>query len=643
MLLVAVVCVLARHFLPFVAMAENWVYDLRTARLTPAAVQHTEIAIVTITEETLASFPYRSPLDRHFLAELLRTLEGKGARLIGIDILFDQPTEPAKDAALQRALRELGVPVVVARVDGRVGLSEAQAAYMEDYTSSVGSGLAMLPKDGLDGKVRSILLSRSERGRRIPGFAAALARAAGGTVPRGDSLPLVYYGNPQANPPPFPTYPAHAIALMPDRWFAGKIVLIGSDLTLQDHHLTPFDIGFTRGGGMPGVLIHAHSLAQLLDGRRARVLSPWQEAFVVFAFAAVGVALAFATIGIGFKAAAGVLSGAIGWIGGFALYQHGGPSIPLAVPTLALAGAMGCGMAAQWRKEHRQRRFIRSAFSKFLAPAIIKQLESDPSRLTLTGESRTMTFLFTDLADFTALMERTDPAIVVPILNDYLDATCTIALHHGGTIDKIVGDALVVFFNAPLDQPDHAERAVACALEIDAFSRDHREHQIARGIPLGRTRIGINSGTALVGNFGGHQRFDYTAHGDAINTASRLEPANKALGTNICIGRPTVELCTRFHFRPMGELLLKGKTVAIEVFEPITETEADSAKTRSYLDAYRLMQQKGDGAADAFADLAARFPGDPLIEFHARRLLASARERRHDYRVSGCTIKIGEK
>ena len=131
--------------------------------------------------------------------------------------------------------------------------------------------------------------------------------------------------------------------------------------------------------------------------------------------------------------------------------------------------------------------------------------------------------------------------------------------------------------------------------------------------------------------------------GTLRNTAARLEPANKALGTNICIGRPTVELCTNFHFRPMGELLLKGKKVAIEAFEPITEAEAASAKTRSYLDAYRLMQQTGDGAADAFVDLAARFPGDPLIEFHAQRLVASARERRHDHRVSGCTINMGEK
>ncbi len=643
MLLVAIICVLARHFLPFVAMAENWVYDLRKARLTPPAAQHAEIAIVTITEETLTSFAYRSPLDRRFLSTLLRDLEGKGARLIGIDILFDQPTEPAKDAELQRTLRELRVPVVVARVDRGIGLSDTQTAYMEDFPSGVETGLAMLPKDGLDGKVRSILLGRSERGRWRPGFAAALARVAGAQTPPGEFLPLVYYGNPNANPPPFPTYPAHAVSLMPADWFAGKIVLIGSDLTLQDHHLTPFDIGFTRGGGMPGVMVHAHGLAQLLDGRRARPLSQWQEAFVVLLFSALGVVLAFAGFGIGVKASAGILSLGIGWIGAFALFQHGGPNLPLVVPTLALAGSMGCGMGAQWRKERAQRRFIRSAFEKFLAPAIVRQLESDPSRLRLNGESRIMTFLFTDIADFTALMEQRDPSSVVPVINDYLDQACSIVLRHGGTIDKIVGDALVVFFNAPLDQHDHAERAVACAFELDAFAQAHRQHQAADGIALGRTRIGINTGTALVGNFGGHVRFDYTAHGDAINTASRLESANKVLGTNICIGRATVEKCTKFHFRPMGELILKGKTEAVEVFEPLTKAEADSPKMRRYLDAYRLMQQEGDGAADAFIELATKFPDDPLFEFHAGRLAASARERRRDNRVSGCIIKMSEK
>lgn len=643
MLLVALACVLARNFLPFVAMAETWIHDLRVARLTPPAAQHREIAVVTVTEETLAAFPYRAPLDRGFLAQVLRTLEVKGARAIGVDILFDQATEPAKDAALQRTLRELSIPVVVGRVDAGIGLSEAQVAYMNDYLRGLDTGLAMLPKDGLDGKVRAILLESREHGRPVPGFAAALARATGTAVPRGDYLPLAYYGNPNRATPPFPTYPAQAIALIPDAWFADKIVLIGADLTLQDNHLTPFDVGFTRGAGMPGVLVHAHGLAQLMDGRRSPRLTPWQEGFVILLFAAFGVILAFANLGPGIKAAAAPLILAIAWIGGFALVEQGGPNIPLVVPSLALAGALGGGIAAQWRKERVHRLFIRDAFSKFLAPAIIKHLEADPTRLRLTGENRVVTFLFTDIADFTSLMEHEDPAKVVPILNDYLDAACNIVLEHGGTVDKIVGDALVVFFNAPLDQPDHADRAVACALALDAFSQGHRKRHAAAGTLLGRTRIGVNTGPALVGNFGGHLRFDYTAHGDAINTASRLESANRALGTRMCIGAATVAACTRFRFRPVGELLLKGKTEPIAVFEPIAAEAPAGPKMPSYLEAYERMRREGDGAADAFAVLAARYPDDAVIALHARRLAASARERRQNLKVSGCTIVMAEK
>jgi adenylate cyclase len=232
---------------------------------------------------------------------------------------------------------------------------------------------------------------------------------------------------------------------------------------------------------------------------------------------------------------------------------------------------------------------------------------------------------------------------VVPILNDYLDAACGIVLRHGGTIDKIVGDALVVFFNAPLDQPDHANRAVACALELDAFSRDHRAHHAALGTDFGRTRIGINTGAAVVGNFGGHLRFDYTAHGDAINTGARLESVNKALGTSICVSGTTVTACSGFHFRPVGQLLLKGKTQAVEAFEPVTAAEAAGAKAESYLAAFERMKREGDGAAGVFEELAAHYPDDPLIALHAKRLAASAVERRQNLRVSGCTIIMGEK
>lgn len=189
-----------------------------------------------------------------------------------------------------------------------------------------------------------------------------------------------------------------------------------------------------------------------------------------------------------------------------------------------------------------------------------------------------------------------------------------------------------------MDQPDHADRAVACALELDAACQLFMARQVAQGISFGQTRIGINTGPAVVGNFGGSVRFDYTAHGDAINTAARLESVNKHLGTRICVGGTTVEKCDQLHFRPVGRLVLKGKSEAIEAFEPVTTKESTSPKHLAYLEAYSLMEQDDPGALDTFTALADDFPNDPLISFHARRLEASARERRRDLRVSGSKI-----
>ena len=641
--LVALACVLAREYVPFVTLAENWVADLRVARLTKPMPPHPRIAIVTINEDTLAEFPYRKPLDRRFFAELLRNLEAKGAELIGIDILFDQPTEPAKDAELQQTLRNLTIPVVVAQVDERIGVGERQLSYMRRYLEGVERAPVFLSKDGVDGKVRSIYLGEKQGENWVRGFAAKIAQVLGFPVPVQEVLPLAFYGNPNLDPPPFSTYPAHQIDLIPDRWIRGKIVLIGADLTLDDRHRTPFDFGYISGNGMPGILIHAHSLAQLLDGRETRVASMWLETAMILVFSACGAALAVFGASILGKTGLAVAISGLSWVGGFALYQHGGPLLPLVTPTLALASAGGFASVLQWRKERDQRQFIRNAFSKFVAPAVVKNLERNPERLTLSSERRVMTFLFTDVEGFTSMVEKIDLSILDPLLNAYLDEVCGIVLRHGGTIDKVVGDGLTVFFNAPVDQSDHASRAVACALEMDAACQSFAMRQSAQGVPFGRTRIGVHTGPAVVGNFGGTARFNYTAYGDAINTAARLESVNKHLGTRICVGGATVEECDQLHFRPVGRLVLKGKSEAIEAFEPVTTKEFTSSKHSAYLEAYSLMEQDDPGALDAFTAAAYDFPGDPLISFHARRLEASARERRRDLRVSGNKIVMDAK
>ena len=267
-------------------------------------------------------------------------------------------------------------------------------------------------------------------------------------------------------------------------------------------------------------------------------------------------------------------------------------------------------------------RRIKRAFGHYLAPTVIDQLLSDPNKLSLGGEKRRITALFTDIEDFTSLSEAVDPSELVQLLNEYFDAACNVVLRHGGTIDKIVGDSLHVLFNAPVDQDDHELRAVRCALDLQATSRAIRARRSGDAPKLGHTRVGVNTGTCVVGNFGGSARFDYTAHGDPINVAARLEGANKHLGTRICVSDATRAHCSELHFRPVGALVLKGKTEAIEVFEPITDEQSREPFFEQYLSAYAALDQGDLGVVDKFRDLASRYPNEPLVRFHSDRLLS---------------------
>jgi adenylate cyclase len=270
----------------------------------------------------------------------------------------------------------------------------------------------------------------------------------------------------------------------------------------------------------------------------------------------------------------------------------------------------------------KQRDFIRGAFSHFTSPSVVDQLVDDPGSLRPGGEKREITCLFTDIAGFTSWIEQSEPEAAVAKLNDYLDGMCRIVFDHDGTIDKIVGDALHVFFGVPLHQADHPERAIRCALELDSFGSSFAAAQRAEGVPFGGTRIGVHTGPAVVGNFGGERFFDYTAHGDTVNTAARLEGANKFLGSRLCASGNTARGCPDVTFRPIGVLVLYGKKEPVEVYEPLTEDGSSRIDLPKYLEAYALMRDTDSSARGAFEALAAAYPEDPIAAFHAGRLAA---------------------
>jgi adenylate cyclase len=245
----------------------------------------------------------------------------------------------------------------------------------------------------------------------------------------------------------------------------------------------------------------------------------------------------------------------------------------------------------------------RGHLARYFSPAVVDRLVADPSPLSPGVERREMSFVFTDIAGFTPFIEKTDPSTIAPLLNDYFSGMVEIAFRHEGTIDKVVGDGINVFFSAPIAQPDHAARALACALDMDEYTRSFARERRASGVRIGDTRIGVSTGDAVVGNFGCNAFLHYTAYGDVVNTAARLQAANRVLGTHVCVSVSTVAAVPDFTGLPVGELLLKGKSQRVMAYQPVAREDMDSPLTIAYIEAYKLLEDQDDK--------------EPLVKFSA--------------------------
>ena len=262
-----------------------------------------------------------------------------------------------------------------------------------------------------------------------------------------------------------------------------------------------------------------------------------------------------------------------------------------------------------------------AALSRYFSPNLAQRLASDAGAIDLGGQRREIATLFTDIAGFTTLVEAVEPKVLGPLLNDYLVGMTDIVFAHDGTVAKIVGDALHVLFGAPGEQLDHATRAVDCALDLDEYAQSSRQRWHQKDIPLGLTRIGAHAGPAIVGNFGGSRFFDYTAYGDTINVAARLEVVNKQLGTRICVSATLAGKAEDFRGRPVGDLILRGKSEALRAFEPLRLDPFEHPATKSYLEAFAKLEVGDPGAIACFATHVGKYPEDQLASFHLRRLL----------------------
>jgi len=260
-----------------------------------------------------------------------------------------------------------------------------------------------------------------------------------------------------------------------------------------------------------------------------------------------------------------------------------------------------------------------AALARYFSPNLAKSLAGDVS--ALAGGRREIATLFTDIAGFTALVETLDADVLSALLGEYLTGMTEIVFAREGTVAKIIGDAIHVLFGAPADQPDAATRAIDCALALDDWSQSFRSQWRERGVPLGATRIGVHAGPAIVGNFGGGRLFDYTAYGDTINAAARLEAANKTFGTRVCVSAAAASRAKGFVGRPIGDLALRGRTEPLRAYEPARTAwpEPDA-----YAQAFAKLEANDPAAVAAFAALVGARPEDPLAQYHLRRLLNGA-------------------
>lgn len=550
----ALIAAFSVHFLAPLNNLEKKLADIRVAAMEPPRGASEQIVIVAIDEETLAQFPYRSPVDRQLVGDLITQIDGKGARAIGVDILIDQPSEPAKDEHLFNAIRQARTPLHFSFTSDKDIVNEAQLAYMKSFVPPGKRMDSKLLTDPFDGLVRRINPGGTvSNGKRTfdddhpHGFAPLMA---------------AYFDRPLLQRPreiawrppsaegedPLPVISASYVPYLPAEIFAGKIVLIGAVLSITDRHSTPLSIiddGYR--GFMPGVLIQAHGIDSIVTGTPEPVSPASWTVLLVAAFTALGVLISQLRKGLAFNLSLSLIALAAYWAFCIVGYGQGVPMLPMLAPSLALALSIWMMDIVIGRAERLQRQYIQSTFSRYVSPAVVDQIAADPSAAAISGVKREATFLFTDVAGFTTMSELLAPEALSDVLNQYLDGACEIILRHGGTIDKFIGDAIMAIFNAPIEQPDHASAAIRSALELDAYAERYRQQCNEQGIPIGITRIGLHTGPAIIGNFGSTQRMDFTALGDTVNTAARrghqqvlrhphlLHPAHRGPGHRPCL------------------------------------------------------------------------------------------------------------
>jgi adenylate cyclase len=563
---------------------------------------------------------------------VLTYLEQCGARAAAIDLLMEEPSnynrETNDDANFAEVLDGLKMPVVF-------------AAQLKRHESPLfAPPVKRLPSFGgadvIDGAtIREYDFKSNGR----PSLALAAVRAANLPIPHLPAGPakLYYYGPTRRGDGQrtFRTISAFDVVLtamqvpgasepITPELFRDKIVLIGlSAPGTFDLKNSPVNRNY------PGVESHATAIDNLVLGNRVRTVMPWMNPAVWISalLASAGTTLPrrmWVKVALSLLAVA-LLMGTL-----MMLFKLRGtliltpPTAPLVCVCLAILGGFG------WTYfiEDRDRRILLRFLSQYVSPHVADEL-SRRGELSLAGERREMTVMFSDIEGFTTLADQMPADRLEQFMSLYLGEMSKAVFESDATLDKYIGDALMCFWNAPLHQPDHATRACEAALRMVRRERELQGEFAELGIPKLRTRIGINTGMMLVGNVGSRQKVNYTVVGDAVNVSSRLEGANKAFGSQIIVAEPArAQVDDRFNFRRLGALRARGKADALVVYELLSEAPERATRLAQRFENALVAYENRDWvlAEQLLVELLRVFPDD----LPSTKLLARTRKLQSD-------------
>ncbi len=527
--------------------------------------QQEQIVIVTIDEaslEQIGSWPW--PRSMH--AQLLTKLRQAGAKTIGVDLVFDFPSQPEEDKKLARAVTQtenLYFPSVLKayRQGETINIQEIKYPLSKFRQAGSKTGYINLFPDR-DGKIRRInLLSEAKELRPL---AFKLAANFSQRKRKFSQRELLINFHRQVDYFPQVSYQQIINGNYKQGLFTNKLVLVGpADNTLGDYFMTPL------GDYRPGVRIQAEIIDNYLENSFISPAATFQVVLAILLFSLLTAGLYFYLTPLrGVFLSLVVGSSLVGGSTGLLVYCHF--YFPVAALELVLILNLISSNLISYLQSEQQRTHLKTVFSRYLAPQVMEEVISLPEQKYLSGQRRAITVLFVDLSGFTSFAEHKTAEEIVTLLNKYFSMITEQTFAQQGTLNKFLGDGAMIFFGAPTSQPDHALRAVKLAVNIQQAVADNSELLLP-------VSIGINTGEAVVGNIGSFQRTDYTAIGDVVNTAARIEAEAKA--KEILLGAATYKLLPEsYSCRLQEDFNLPGKKKTVNLYQLIYQGRDNNDK-----------------------------------------------------------------